>query len=201
VRVPIGCEESGVVRTEFEKLGHDAWSCDLVPSRIPGNHIIGNVLDHLDDGWDLGIFHPPCTFLTNAGVRHLHSVPSRNGVITKIHGQSRWIELERAAAMFKLILQCDIPKIAVENPIPHRYAVSRIGRKYDQMIQPWEFDHGETKATCLWLKNLPPLMATIIHTGRVSRVHNMAPSEHRARDRGVTFLGIAKAMANQWGRN
>lgn len=199
MRVIVGCEESGVVRDAFKARGHDVWSCDLVPSRIPGNHIIGNVLDCLDEGWDLGIFHPPCTYLTNAGVRHLHSVPSRNGVVTKVHGIARWIELDRAAALFKIILRAPILKIAVENPIPHKYAVARIGRKYDQMIQPWEFDHGETKATCLWLKGLPTLMATVIHTGRESRIHNMAPGPNRARDRSVTFSGIAKAMANQWG--
>ena len=188
MKVLVGCEESGVVREAFAKLGHDAWSCDILPSRQAGNHIQADILSVLDDGWDLAIFHTPCTFLSNSGVRWLHERPER------------WELMEKDALLFKACMDADIPKIANENPIMHKYAVEIIGRRQDQVIQPWMFGHGETKATCLWLKNLPQLQPTNIVEGREQRVWKMPPSEHRQRDRSVTFQGIADAMAEQWGR-
>jgi len=187
MKVLIGCEESGVVREAFAKLGHDAWSCDILPSRQAGNHTQADILSVLDKGWDLAIFHTPCTFLSNSGVRWLHERPER------------WELMEKDALLFKACMDADIPKIANENPIMHKYAVEIIGRRQDQVIQPWMFGHGETKATCLWLKNLPQLQPTNIVEGREQRVWKMPPSEHRQRDRSVTFQGIADAMAEQWG--
>ena len=199
MRVLVACEFSGVVRDAFAALAHDAWSCDLLPTERPGQHIEGDVRDVLHQGWDLMIAHPPCTYLTNAGVRHLHSVPSKNGVLTKVHGEERWRLMREAAAFFRDLLHAPIPRIAVENPIPHRYAVESIGRKYDQLIQPWQFGHGETKATCLWLKGLPKLTPTQVVDGREARVHRMSPSPDRWKERSRTFEGIGRAMAAQWG--
>lgn len=185
MRVLIACEESGTVRSAFEELGHEAWSCDLMPSRIPGNHIIGDARDVLHGGWDLLIAHPPCTRLANSGVCWLHK-------------RNLWSELREGAELFTAFLTAPVPHIAVENPIPHKYAVELIGSSYDQKIQPWQFGHGETKATCLWLRGLPPLLPTDIVPGREQRIHRMSPSPTRARDRSVTYPGIAKAMAEQW---
>ena len=200
MKVLIACEFSGIVREEFTKRGHDAWSCDLLPTEIPGNHIHDDVLNHLDDGWDLMIAHPPCTYLTNAGVRHLYShVVSKTGKHAAVYGFARWIEMRKAAEFFKQLLYADIPKICVENPIPHRYAVAEIGRKYDQLIQPWQFGHGETKATCLWLKGLPLLKPTDIVEGRKPRVHYESPGKDRWKNRSRTLPGIARAFAEQWG--
>ena len=144
MNVLVACEFSGVVRDAFAKRGHYAVSCDLLPTDSPStNHYQGDVRDLLiHNAWDLMIGHPPCTYLTNSGVRWLSEDPER------------WQQLDEGAAFFKLLLDADIPKIAIENPIPHKYAVERIGRKYDQIIQPWQYGHGETKATCLWLKGL-----------------------------------------------
>jgi hypothetical protein len=199
VRVLVACEFSGVVRDAFAARGHDAWSCDVLPAETQGNHYQGDVLDILGDDWDLMVAHPPCTYLTNAGVRHLHSVPSRNGVIAKIHGDERWALLDEAAAFFRTLLAAPVERIAVENPVPHRYAVERIGRKYDQRIQPWMFGHGETKATCFWLKQLPPLFATCVVMGREPRIHMMPPRPDRWKERSRTLPGVAEAMAMQWG--
>ena len=193
MKVLIGCEESATVREAFAKLGHDAWSCDLLPSRVAGNHIQADILTVLNDGWDLAIFHTPCTYLSNSGVRWLYNKDgSRNA--------ERWELMERDALLFRATMQANIPMIANENPIMHKYAVAIIGRRQDQVIQPWQFGHGETKATCLWLKNLPQLRPTNIVDGREQRIHNMPPSPNRQRDRSVTYQGIAEAMANQWGR-
>ena len=193
MKVLIGCEESATVREAFAKLGHDAWSCDLLPSRVPGKHIRADILTVLNDGWDLAIFHTPCTYLSNSGVRWLYNKDgSRNA--------ERWELMERDALLFRATMQANIPMIANENPIMHKYAVAIIGRRQDQVIQPWQFGHGETKATCLWLKNLPQLRPTNIVDGREQRIHNMPPSPNRQRDRSVTYQGIAEAMANQWGR-
>ena len=188
MKVLIGCEESGVVREAFAKRGHDAWSCDILPSRQSGQHIQADILTVLDKYWDLAIFHTPCTYLSNSGVRWLHERPER------------WELMEKDALLFKACMDADIPMIANENPIMHKYAVEIIGRRQDQVIQPWMFGHGETKATCLWLKNLPQLQPTNIVEGREQRVWKMPPSEHRQRDRSVTFQGIADAMAEQWGQ-
>ena len=199
MKVLVACEFSGIVRDAFAAKGHESWSCDLEPSETPGNHISGDVLGILKDGWDLLIAHPPCTFLSNAGVRHLHSIPSRNGVVAKINGEERWNELYKAADFFKRLINAPIDKICVENPVPSGYSVEAIGRKYDQIIQPWQFGHGETKATCLWLKNLPPLIPAEIVSGREHRIHKMSPSPTRSRERSRTYPGIAAAMAEQWG--
>jgi hypothetical protein len=199
MRVLIACEFSGIVREAFKASGCDAWSCDLLPTEIPGNHIQGDVLKIVADRWDLMIAHPPCTYLTNAGVRHLHeSVSSRNGVKVKISGEARWQAMREAAQFFNALKSAPIPRIAIENPIPHRYARALIGA-YHQRIQPWEFGEPETKATCLWLINLPPLMATMIEVKRYPRCHLTPPSPDRWKIRSRTYPGIARAMANQWG--
>lgn len=192
VRVLLGCEESGIVRDEFVKFGHDAWSCDLIPSRNPGNHYQCDIREVLDYGWDLAIFFTPCTYLCNSGVRWLYN---KDGV----KNEERWALMKRDAKLFRDCMNAKIPLICNENPIPHRYAIEIIGRKYDQIIQPWQFGHGETKATCLWLKGLPLLRETNRVDGREHRIHRMTPSETRQRDRSVTYLGIARAMVEQWG--
>jgi hypothetical protein len=207
VKVLVACEFSGVVRDAFIARGHDAVSCDLLPTEAPGPHVQWDVLGILGDGWDLMVAHPPCTYLTNAGVRHLHSVPSRNGTLTRVHGEARWQAMREAAAFFNSLLEAPIPRIAVENPVPHRYAREIIG-PYSQLIQPWMFGHGETKGTCLWLRNLPPLEPTHRKadlfalpepTERYARVHLTAPSPDRWKKRSVTYGGVAEAMAEQWG--
>jgi hypothetical protein len=145
------------------------------------------------ESYDLLIAHPPCTRLTNSGVRWLHAPPP---------GRSRddvWAEMRQSAEFFRRILDLPVARIAVENPIPHRYALEIIGRRYDQIIQPWQFGHGETKATCLWLKNLPPLAPTDVVAGREARVHRAPPSPDRWKIRSRTYAGIAAAMAAQWG--
>ncbi len=199
MNVLIACEFSGTVRDAFTARGHYAMSCDLLPTESPGPHYQGDVRDLLGEPWDLLIAHPPCTYLTNAGVRHLHSVPSKNGVLPKIHGAERWERMREGAALVRDLLQSSIARIGVENPVPHRYAVAEIGRKYDQIIQPWQFGHGETKATCLWLKGLPLLVPTNIVEGREARIHKMPPSADRWKLRSLTYPGIAAAMADQWG--
>lgn len=200
MKVLIGCEFSGVVRRAFRELGHDAWSCDLLESEDDSEfHIQGDVLGVLDKGWDLAIFHPHCTYLTNAGVRHLHDrVTSVNGKRASVSGSERWVAMFDGAAFFNRLKNSDIPRIAIENPIPHRYARTLIG-DYAQIIQPWMFGHGETKATCLWLKNLPKLTPTNIVEGREARVHRMAPGPNRWKERSRTLPGIAAAFAAQWG--
>lgn len=141
MKILIACEFSGVVRSEFLKKGHEVWSCDILPTDIDGPHIQGDVLEVLDRGWDMMIAHPPCTYLSNSGVCHLHTEAGR------------WEKLDKAARFFKTLLNADIGKIAVENPIMHGYGKDRIGGvKQSQVIQPWMFGHTEKKATCLWLK-------------------------------------------------
>jgi hypothetical protein len=186
MKVLVACEYSGRVRDAFIELGHEAISCDLLPTDVPGPHYQGDVFDIIGDGWDLMIAHPPCTYLTNSGVRWLHERPER------------WQQLEEGAQFFKALLEADIPKIAVENPIMHKYAVEIIGRRQDQVVQPWQFGHGETKGTGLWLKNLPKLQPTNIVEGREQRIHLLPPSKDRWKLRSETFSGIAKAMAEQW---
>lgn len=200
MRVLVACEFSGVVRQSFASRGHDAWSCDLLPTEIPGQHIQGDVLTILDRGWDLMIAHPPCTYLTNAGVRHLHdSNSSCNGVRAKVHGEARFEAMREAAEFFNALKSAPIPRIALENPTPHKYARALIG-DYQQAFQPWEFGEPETKRTCLWLKNLPPLMATIIESRRYPRCHMTSPGPDRWKNRSRTLKGIAEAMADQWGK-
>lgn len=180
-KVLVACEFSGIVRDAFIQRGYDAVSCDIEPTEKPGPHITGDVSTILNDGWDLMIAHPPCTHLAVSGARWF-----------KFKQQ----EQKEALDFVRLLMNAPIEHIAIENPIS---VISSAIRKPDQIIQPWQFGHGETKATCLWLKNLPLLKPTNIVDGRVGRIHNMPPSEHRAKDRSRTYQGIADAMAEQWG--
>ena len=189
MRVLIACEFSGIVRDAFIARGHDAVSCDLLPTERPGPHIQGNVLEVLYDGWDMLIAHDPCTYQCNSGVRWLHE------------DVDRWQLLDYSCTFTKKLLAAPIGKIARENPIPHKYAIQRIGRKYDQIIQPWQFGHGETKATCLWLKGLPKLVPTNVVDGRAGRVFREPPSPDRWKNRSRTLQGVADAMAEQWGES
>jgi len=189
MRVLVACEKSRRVASAFEKLGHYAVSCDILPAEQEGNHIQDDVLKHLNDGWDLMIAHPDCTYLAYSGVRWLHERPER------------WQKLKDATDFFKALLNADIPKIAIENPIPHKYAIEQIGRKYDEIIQPWQFGDMETKATCLWLKGLPLLVPQITKKpeGVKQSVWREPPGINRKANRSRTFQGIAEAMATQWG--
>lgn len=191
MRVLVACEFSGIVRDAFLAKGHDAVSCDLLPTERSGPHIQGDVLEVIGGRWDMMIFHWPCTRLCNSGVRWLY------GGRGNTRDASRWKAMERDAQMFRRLLDSEIPKIAGENPIPHRYAKEIMG-DYNQVIQPWQFGHGETKATCLWLKNLPHLKPTRIVSGRLPRVHHASPGPERWKERSRTFPGIAEAMATQW---
>lgn len=187
LRVLVGCESSGKVRKAFRDRGFDAWSCDLLPADDGSpHHIVGDVRPLLRQRWNLAILHPPCTRLTNSGVRWLAE-------------RNLWGELDEAAAFFVDCLNANADSVAVENPIQHKHARQRIGVPYTQIIQPWQFGHGETKATCLWLKNLPPLAPTNIVEGREARIHKLPPSADRWKLRSETFQGIADAMADQWG--
>ena len=190
LRVLVACEFSGIVRRAFAARGYDAWSCDLLPSEDRSNkHIVGDARDLLEDGWDLLIAHPPCTRLCNSGVRWLAE-------------RNLWSDLDEAAELFSAFWNAPIERIAVENPVMHGHAKSRI-RNYAppaQSVQPWQFGHGETKRTCLWLKGLPLLVPTKIVSGREARVHRMSPGPDRWKERSRFFPGIAAAMADQWGR-
>lgn len=196
LKVLVACEESQATTIELRKLGHKAYSCDIqeCSGGHPEWHIKGDVLQQLDKGWDLMIAHPPCTYIANSGAHWLHKKPGR------------WDKLDDACEFFSALLNAPIDHIAIENPIPHKYAVQRIGRKYDQLVQPYHFGHLESKATCFWLKGLPKL----VHTNDVTeqfkatpykerhRLHYLPPSEDRAKLRSKTFSGIAQAMATQW---
>ena len=183
MRVLIACEYSGAVRDAFTALGHDAMNCDLLPSDKPGKHYQGDVFDVIYDGWDLMCAHPPCTHLSVSGARYF-AAKQASGV------------QQEALDFVRRLLAAPIPKIALENPIS---IISSQIRKPDQIIQPWQFGHGETKATCLWLKGLPKLTQTNIVEGREARVHRMPPSPDRWKLRSTTYAGIAAAMADQWG--
>lgn len=194
MKVLIACEYSGRVRDAFIAQGHDAMSCDTLPTDAPGPHYQGDVRDVLDDGWDLMVAHPPCTYLCRAGERWLNA-PDDDG--PKLKGLPRWHAMAEACDLFVTLLTAPIPRIAVENPRPNAKVTPVIGTP-DQVIHPWEFGHGEVKATGLWLRNLPPLMPTDIVTGREPRMHRLPPSEDRAKLRSLTYAGIAQAMAQQW---
>lgn len=200
MRVLVACEFSGRVREAFKARGHDAWSCDLLPTEQPsGKHVVGDVMMlplGFVQSFDLMIAHPPCTYLANSGERWIKEQPGR-------------LELRKRAVEFvKRLADFDVPMIAIENPIGH---LSTAWRKPDQIIQPFHFGHPDWKSTCLWLKNLPPLMSTVIcqpeeklcggkKPGRVSsKLHRLPPSPDRAKLRSVTYQGIADAMAEQWG--
>lgn len=179
-RVLVACEYSGSVRDAFAALGWDAWSCDLLPSEKPGNHHQCDVREILDEGWDIMVAHPPCTHLAVSGARWFKA---------KVREQAEALDFVRC------LLAAPIPHIALENPVS---VISSKIRKPDQVIQPWQHGHGETKATCLWLKNLPRLTPSNIVEGREGRVWKMPPSADRWKERSRTLPGVAEAMANQW---
>lgn len=192
MRVLVACEFSGIVREAFAKRGHDAWSCDLLDTEIPGNHIKGNVLEILDDGWDMMIAFPPCTYLSNAGARHLYP----GGVLNNKRLQKG---LE-AKEFFMKLFNADIEKIAIENPIPSSiYGLPKVS----QIIQPYYFGESYQKKTCIWLKNLPPLIYTYICVNPESTTTAKwfnSGGKDRQKNRSSTFQGIADAMASQWGK-
>lgn len=181
MKVLVACEFSGTVRDAFIRGGHDAMSCDLLPTDVPGPHYKGDVMDVIGAGWDLMIAHPPCTHLAVSGSRWFKDKVSEQAI---------------ALDFVRLLLNSSIKKIALENPIS---VISSKIRKPDQIIQPWQFGHGETKATCFWLKDLPKLIPTNIVAGREAKVHKMPPSPDRWKLRSKTYQGIANAMAQQWG--
>jgi len=191
MKILIACEYSGTVRDAFSALGHDATSCDILPTEKPGKHHQGDVAKILGDGWDMMIAHPPCTYLSVSG----------------IHWNNRgrgWEQTEKALEFVQLLMNAPIPRIAIENPIS--IISSRI-KKPSQVIQPWMFGHMEQKATCLWLKNLPALRETNNVKAEMmklpdkerQRIHYLPPSKDRWKLRSTTYQGIAEAMAKQWG--
>jgi len=187
MKVLIACEFSGIVREAFRVRGHDAWSCDLLPSEIPGQHIQGDVLEQLNKGWDMMICHPPCTHLAVSGARYF---------------AGKQAEQAEALKLVRDLFYCDIPHVCLENPIS---IISRLWTP-DQIIQPWQFGHRESKSTCLWLKQLPLLKPTniIIYEGHAdnqtpSGQNKLGPSPDRWKIRSRTYPGIADAMADQWG--
>jgi hypothetical protein len=182
-RILVACEYSGRVREAFRRLGHEAWSCDLLPAEDGSPfHIQGDVLAVLGDGFDLMVAHPPCTHLAVSGARHFEE--------KRADGRQ-----QEAIDFFMALANAPIPRIAIENPV---CIMSSVWREPDQVIQPWEHGHGETKATCLWLKGLPLLRPTKIVSGRYPRVHLMPPSDDRWKERSRTYEGIAEAFAAQW---
>ena len=183
MKVLVACEYSGIVRDAFLAKGHEAMSCDLLPTDKPGPHYQGDIRDVLDYPWDLMIAHPPCTHLSVSGARHFAE--------KRMDGRQ-----QAATSFFMMLAKVQIPKIAIENPV---CVMSSLWRKPDQVIQPWQFGHGETKATCLWLNNLPQLTPSNVVSGREQRIHKLPPSTDRWKQRSTTFTGIADAMADQWG--
>ena len=198
MKVLVACEFSGIVRDAFTERGHDAWSCDLLPTESEGNHIQGDVLEILDDGWDLMIAHPPCTYLCSSGLHWNNKVPGRN---KKTHEAMLFI----LNLMGEGFVSHSISRIALENPVGR---ISTAYRKPNQSIQPWQFGHPESKKTCFWLKNLPLLNPTDVLPLPVSGKWNnqtpsgqnrLGPSKDRWKLRSITYQGIANAMAEQWG--
>jgi hypothetical protein len=205
MKVLIACEYSGTVRDAFIKKGHDAISCDLLPTDIPGPHYQGDIKDMLSQNWDLIIAHPPCTYLSNSGVRWLY--PNKIGT-----NPARWSYLVDAMSFFNMFNDHNCEKIAIENPIPHKYGRDGFGLakgigKYSQTIQPYQFGHLESKRTCLWLKGLPPLSETnnvfdemmLLPYSERAKIHYASPVPDRWKTRSKTYQGIADAMADQWG--
>lgn len=183
MRVLIACEYSGRVRDAFIRRGHEAMSCDLLPTEQPGPHYQGDVFDIIEDGWDMMIAHPPCTHLAVSGARHFERKRESG-------------EQQAALEFVRKLMAAPIPRKAIENPVS---IISSEIRKPDQIIHPWQYGHGETKATCLWLENLPHLTPTNIVSGRAPVVHHMPPGPDRWKHRSRTYQGIADAMAEQWG--
>lgn len=197
MKVLVACEYSGTVRRAFLAHGHDAWSCDLLPSEDGSNrHITGDARAILHDGWDLlMVAHPPCTRLCNSGVRWLHNPPKGKTL------DQMWQELRQGAELFADFWNAPIDRICIENPVMHKHAKELIRgyEEFSQSVQPWQFGHGETKRTCFWLKNLPKLFPTDIVSGRDQRVFKASPGPDRWKERSRFFPGIANAMASQWG--
>lgn len=194
MKILVGCEESQAVCIELRKLGHEAYSCDIkdFSGGYPEWHLKMDIYQAIKlKKWNMGLFFTPCTYSCNSGVRWL----ANNG---EIIDSERYENMIYYARMLRDMYYSDIQYVACENPIPHKYALKVIGRKYDQIIQPWQFGHGETKATCLWLKNLPPLIPTYIVSGREQRIWKLPPGKDRAKLRSETYQGIAMAMAEQW---
>jgi hypothetical protein len=194
MRILIACEFSGIVREAFKAQGHDAWSCDVLPTEIEGNHIQGDVMEILDDGWDLMVAHPPCTYISNAGARFLYPKGKLNKARYKLGIQ--------ASIFFKKLFDCSIPRICIENPIPSK--IFELPNR-SQIIQPYQFGHEFQKKTCLWLKNLPNLQPTkIVEIRQSTKVAGNwfnHGGKNRQKNRSRTFSGIASAMAEQWSNN
>ena len=194
MKILIACEFSATVRDAFIAKGHDAISCDILATDKPGPHYQGDVFDIINDGFDLMIAHPPCTYLCNSGVCHLHK------------DVDRWFKMFDGAEFFNKLLNADIPKICVENPVMGPYAKKLIGHQ-SQSVQPYEYGHLEQKRTCLWLKNLPRLKETNnvydemmkLPKRERERLHYLSPGPDRAKLRSTTYQGIANAFADQWG--
>lgn len=199
--VIIACESSGKVRDELRKRGHNAVSCDILPSDAPGPHIQGDIRDVDLSQFDMMIAHPPCTYLTVAGALWFYHPEDKHLPVEERRPHPRYPnrrkDQEEALDLVRYLLDAPVERIALENPIS---VISSRIRKPDQIIQPWMFGHGETKATCLWLKNLPKLQPTKIVEGRENRVHKLPPSKDRWKIRSETYQGIAEAMADQWGQ-
>lgn len=212
LRVLVACEFSGIVREAFRNRGHDAWSCDLLPSEIPGNHIQADVyslsgdFDICGGKWDMMIFHWPCTHMLNSGVRWFTTIPKKKK-LGILYGAERYAAMEKDARCFKAMLECGIPKICGENPTMCGQARRIIGHRWTQKVQPWEYGHPEQKATFLWLKNLPKLEPTNnvyeemmkLPRRERERVHYASPGPERSKNRSRTYSGWADAMAEQWG--
>ena len=183
MKILVACEYSGIVRDAFIAQGHEAISCDILPTERPGPHYQGNVLDILRDGWDLMVAHPPCTHLAVSGARHF--------------AEKRADGRQDAALDFvRSLMLAPILRICIENPVS---IISTRIRKPDQIIQPWQYGHGETKTTCLWLQGLPHLAPTNVVEGRSNRIHMMPGGKDQAKNRSKTYQGIANAMASQCG--
>ena len=204
LRVLVGCETSGVMRRAFAARGHDVWSIDLLPAEDGSNrHIRGDLRDYLGDGWDLLVAHPPCTRLCNSGVRWLHAPPPGRTL------DDMWAELDEGAALFSACWQAPVPRVAVENPIMHKYARERLPADLPrpQIVQPWWFGEPYFKATGFYLRGLPPLTATnklvppkpgTDEHKRWSAIHRAPPGPDRWKFRSRTFDGVAEACADQW---
>lgn len=209
-RILVACEYSGVVRDAFAARGWDAWSCDLLESERPGSqHYVGDVRDMLEQDWDLMVAHPPCTFLSNSGAKHLYLGKTKADKIALGYKRDheRWANMEAAADFFNLLWNADVPHIAVENPVMHGHGIERVNGRATQFVQPWQFGHLETKRTGFRLKNLPPLESTNsvyeqfakLPKSETHKVHMMSPGPNRWKERSRTFQGIGDAMAAQWG--
>lgn len=196
MKILVACEFSQIVTKAFRAKGHEAYSCDIIPCEGGHSewHIQDDALKHLEYGWDMMIAHPPCTYLTVSANKWYKDQPKRKS--NALVGEERRKAREEAIEFFMKLVNANIPKIAIENPIG---IISTRYRKPDQIIQPWMFGHGEMKATCLWLKNLSKLKPTDIVEGREQRLHKLAPSNDRWKLRSTTYQGIAEAMADQWG--